>query len=77
MTKACENIAYFTPFTPIQSPINYTGSKARLLPQILPLFPREMETCVDLFCGGGSVKNNLSLMILFVKFTKLIFKENI
>lgn len=61
MTKACENIAYFTPFTPIQSPINYTGSKARLLPQILPLFPREMGTCVDLFCGGGSVGINVGI----------------
>ena len=61
MTKACENIAYFTPFTPIQSPINYTGSKTRLLPQILPLFPREMGTCVDLFCGGGSVGLNVGV----------------
>ncbi|WP_170235164.1 hypothetical protein [Helicobacter canis] len=48
MTKVCEDISYFTP---IQSPINYTDSKAKLLPQILPLCPREMGACVDLLVG--------------------------
>ena len=28
----------------IQSPLNYTGGKYRLLSQILPLFPDDIET---------------------------------
>ena len=40
------------------SPLNYTGGKSKLLPQILPLFPREIHTFVDLFCGGCSVGLN-------------------
>ena len=46
--------------TLIQSPLNYTGSKFRLLPQILPLFPKDIGTMVDLFCGGASVGVNVS-----------------
>lgn len=42
----------------IQSPLNYTGGKYKLLPQILPLFPSKIETFVDLFCGGGNVGIN-------------------
>lgn len=43
----------------IQSPLNYTGSKFRLLPQILPLFPKDISVMVDLFCGGASVGVNV------------------
>lgn len=42
----------------IQSPLNYTGGKYRLLPQLLPLFPKNMERMVDLFCGGCNVGLN-------------------
>ena len=42
----------------IQSPLNYTGGKYRLLPQILPLFPKDIHTFVDLFCGGCNVGIN-------------------
>lgn len=42
----------------IQSPLNYTGGKFRLLPQILPLFPQNTDTFVDLFCGGCNVGIN-------------------
>ena len=35
----------------IASPLNYTGGKFRLLPQLLPLFPGDTDTFVDLFCG--------------------------
>lgn len=38
-----------------QSPLNYTGGKFKLLPQILPLFPQNIQNFVDLFCGGGDV----------------------
>lgn len=44
----------------IQSPLNYTGAKFRLLPQILPLFPKDISVMVDLFCGGASVGVNVS-----------------
>lgn len=43
----------------IQSPLNYTGGKYKLLPQILPLFPNDIETFVDLFCGGCNVGINV------------------
>lgn len=42
-----------------QSPLNYTGGKFKLLPQILPLFPKNIDTFVDLFCGGCSVGLNV------------------
>lgn len=43
----------------IQSPLNYTGGKYKLLPQILPLFPQDIDTFVDLFCGGCNVGINV------------------
>lgn len=42
-----------------QSPLNYTGGKFKLLPQILPLFPNSIDTFVDLFCGGCNVGLNI------------------
>lgn len=42
----------------ISSPFNYTGSKFKLLAQILPLFPKNISIMLDLFCGGGSVSIN-------------------
>lgn len=44
----------------IQSPLNYTGGKYKLLPQILPHFPKDIDFFVDLFCGGGNVGINVS-----------------
>lgn len=44
----------------IQSPMNYTGGKYRLLSQILPLFPENVRTFVDLFCGGCNVGINVT-----------------
>ena len=44
----------------IQSPLNYTGGKFRLLPQLLPLFPSNIEIFVDLFCGGCNVGINVN-----------------
>lgn len=43
----------------IKSPMNYTGGKYKLLPQILPLFPTEINTFVDLFTGGGNIAVNV------------------
>lgn len=45
----------------IKSPLNYTGGKYKLLPQITKLFPNnEYETFVDLFCGGLNVSINVN-----------------
>lgn len=43
----------------VKSPLNYTGGKYKLLPQILPLFPDNITTFVDLFCGGANVGVNV------------------
>lgn len=42
-----------------KSPMNYTGGKYKLLPQILPLFPKKSHMFVDLFCGGGDIFSNI------------------
>ena len=44
----------------VKSPLNYTGGKHKLLPQILPLFPKEINTFVDLFTGGCNVAVNVN-----------------
>lgn len=44
----------------IQSPLNYTGGKFKLLPQILPLFPGDLNQVIDLFCGGCNVGINVA-----------------
>ena len=43
----------------LKSPLNYIGGKHRLLPQILPLFPKNVDSFVDLFCGGLNVAINV------------------
>lgn len=53
----------------IQSPLNYTGGKYKLLNQILPLFPKNINTFVDLFCGGCNVGINVDCQ-------KVIFNDN-
>ncbi|OUO94415.1 Dam family site-specific DNA-(adenine-N6)-methyltransferase [Cloacibacillus sp. An23] len=44
----------------IKSPVNYIGGKYKLLPQILPNFPRYIGTFVDLFAGGCNVAINVN-----------------
>ena len=46
--------------TYIKSPLNYTGGKYKLLPQIMPLFPDDITDFWDLFCGGANVGINVS-----------------
>lgn len=53
----------------VQSPLNYTGGKFKLLPQILPHFPTGIDTFVDLFCGGCNVGIN-------VRARKVILNDN-
>lgn len=44
----------------VKSPLNYTGGKYRLLKQILPLFPDNINVMIDLFCGGCNVGVNVN-----------------
>lgn len=46
--------------TYIKSPLNYIGGKYKLLPQITPLFPNDINTFVDLFGGGFNVGMNVN-----------------
>ncbi len=43
----------------IPSALNYTGGKYKLLPQILPCFPKDADKVADMFCGGCNVGINL------------------
>lgn len=43
----------------VKSPLNYIGGKFKLLPQILPLFPNNINTFIDLFTGGCNVGVNV------------------
>ena len=42
----------------INTPFNYTGSKYKLLEQIIPNLDYEKSNFVDVFCGGGSIYTN-------------------
>lgn len=42
----------------VKSPLNYTGGKHKLLPQITKLFPRDIDTFYDVFAGGANVGIN-------------------
>ena len=43
----------------VKSPMNYTGGKYKLLKQILPLFPDNINgRFIDLFCGGLDITIN-------------------
>lgn len=43
-----------------KSPMNYIGNKYKLLGQIIPLFPKDIDIFVDVFCGGLDVSLNVS-----------------
>ena len=43
----------------VESPFNYTGSKFKLLKQLLPEFDLSKPYFIDLFSGGGSVYTNV------------------
>lgn len=43
----------------IRSPLFYVGDKYKLMPQLLTLFPNQIDTFYDVFCGGGSASLNV------------------
>ena len=44
----------------IKSPLNYTGGKYKILDDIIPCFPKNIGTFVDLFGGGFNVGININ-----------------
>lgn len=52
----------------VKSPLNYVGGKFKLLKEIIPLFPEEIDTFVDLFGGGFNVGIN-------VKANKILYND--
>lgn len=54
----------------LRSPLNYIGGKYKLLPQMSPLFPKNINTFVDIFCGGCNVGINVDA-------GKVIFNDNL
>jgi len=54
----------------IKSPLNYIGGKQKLLEQILPLFPNNINTFVDLFSGGCNVGINVTA-------NNILFNDNL
>ncbi len=53
-----------TSFT--RSPLFYVGDKYKLLPQIIPLFPKEFRRLIEPFVGGGSVFLNTDVKDVLV-----------
>jgi DNA adenine methylase Dam len=41
-----------------KSPLNYTGAKDKLMPELLKHFPKDVDTFYDVFAGGLSVTIN-------------------
>lgn len=50
----------FDPIKLVESPLNYTGSKFKILDQLLDHFPRKIDVFVDLFSGGCNVGANVN-----------------
>ena len=44
----------------VKFPLNYVGGKYKLLEQLTNRFPKEINTFVDYFCGGGNVGVNIN-----------------
>lgn len=73
----------------IKSPLNYIGGKYKLLDQLFPLFPNDVNNFIDLFAGGCNVSinvesnkiycnDNLTYLIeMFETFKKNSFEETL
>lgn len=70
----------------IKSPLNYIGGKYKILDKIIPKFPSEINTFIDLFSGGFNVginvnankiicNDNISYLIELYKYIKEIKTE--
>jgi site-specific DNA-adenine methylase len=43
----------------LNTPFSYTGSKFKLLSQLIPEMDYTKDYFIDLFCGGGSIYTNV------------------
>ena len=67
-----------------KSPLNYTGGKYKLLPQLLEKFPKHFDSFVDLFGGGFNVGANIECETIIyndkqkevARLIKLFYKYN-
>ena len=50
----------------IKSPLNYIGGKHKILDKIMPMFPQNITSFVDLFAGGLNVGINISADTIYV-----------
>lgn len=48
----------------VKSPLNYTGGKYKLLPQLIEKFPKSYSTFIDLFGGGFNVGANINSKLI-------------
>ena len=60
VSKAKEKITKKNIVDKVKSPLNYTGGKYKLLNQIIPIFPKNLDLFVDLFSGGANVGVNVN-----------------
>lgn len=44
----------------VKSPLNYTGGKYKILNQIIPIFPNNLDLFIDMFSGGANVGINVN-----------------
>ncbi len=58
----------------INSPLNYTGNKFKVLKQIIPLLSTDKKIICDVFCGSGlvSLNSNYSRIIMNDNFSQII-----
>lgn len=49
----------------IKSPFNYIGNKYKLLAQIIPLLPKDIDNFYDIFCGALDVSINIKANKIF------------
>lgn len=89
MTNKTNNEIFASKKNPVQngfvkSPLNYTGGKHKLLPQITKLFPDDIKTFYDVFSGGANVGINANAKNIIcieknryvVELLKMIQKNN-
>ena len=55
--------------TYIKSPIFYMGNKYKLLEQLIPLFPTNINTFYDIFGGSGVVSGNINAK--YIKYNEI------
>jgi DNA adenine methylase Dam len=58
----------------VKSPLNYSGNKYKLMPQILLHIPKHIDVFVDLFGGTGTVGANISCnTLIYNEYDKNIY----